>query len=619
MSGIEVIGLVLGILPLAIKGLKSYKSMLSDIKSANRDLTTLIHNLETEHIILLTTCELLLNDLVPLSQIDGLVKDPFGQGWGQFNDDIRVRLWTATDKFTENAKDMLSAAKELQEKLSLEEDGMVSADIPNNAYCLLTVYLKPQAESLKAIISRLKHKASFSLRKKDYEVIMSRIKTANCFLRDIVGQTGSLEPNRRRRSQGRVNKLIRNLSRSIFEALRCATTCQCVQNHDACLELVPRKASIVEDDIEDEVAKTFDFRVVLGSQEHFDTAETVGNNDDNDTSLRVDYSSQRMRWDSVSLRFEPKCQPKPHPDLSSICRDNSQDTRRRVRFSQSLGFGSWYESASASTTQTVTISSELELATRPVPTPVKNPSVVTSDLCKVLATWNTKQKALAAECCGYIEDTSLRFGVYPQHDDGEFKTAVTLRQIILNGQKNELPPFNHVEKLRVALAVSISLLHLYDTPWLLRTLSLDDIVFFRGAQDRTQCQPPLGPFLAKSSIREPAAAYPSNAVRGYRVPMNPLMLSLGALLVQLMLGYVVPELDLTSTSEITLDKLLEKHQAGERLKAETLQAGGANYMAAVNWCLGSVLSTAGLGSMDFSQGFHEEVVIRLENDIKQLM
>ncbi|KAF4991531.1 hypothetical protein FDECE_14005 [Fusarium decemcellulare] len=127
MSGIEVVGVVLGILPLAIEALKGYRIMLSRVRGADRDLKALIQDLETEQVRLQTTCEVLLDSIAPLTRIDTMVKKPFGPEWDQFSDEIRERLWTATDKFKEHAKEMQEAAEELREKLSVEADGKASA------------------------------------------------------------------------------------------------------------------------------------------------------------------------------------------------------------------------------------------------------------------------------------------------------------------------------------------------------------------------------------------------------------------------------------------------------------------------------------------------------------
>ena len=125
MSGLEVVGVVLGVLPLAVKALQGYVSVLSSVKNARRDLNALIRDLETEQIRLQTTCELLLDGVAPPSIIDKLIQTPFGPDWKPYNDRLRLRLWTTSNKFEEQVAQLQQAVQELRAKLCLEADGSV--------------------------------------------------------------------------------------------------------------------------------------------------------------------------------------------------------------------------------------------------------------------------------------------------------------------------------------------------------------------------------------------------------------------------------------------------------------------------------------------------------------
>lgn len=125
MSGLEVVGVVLGVLPVAVKAAQGYMTILSSMKDAHRNLKALIRDLETEHIRLQTTCELLLDGIAPPSVIDKLIQNPFGPDWKPYNDHLRLRLWTTAGKFEEQVAEMQNAANELRTKLCLEPDGSV--------------------------------------------------------------------------------------------------------------------------------------------------------------------------------------------------------------------------------------------------------------------------------------------------------------------------------------------------------------------------------------------------------------------------------------------------------------------------------------------------------------
>ncbi|KAM0553114.1 hypothetical protein ACHAPJ_007663 [Fusarium lateritium] len=356
MSGFEVAGVVLGVLPLAIEALKGYRTMLSWMRDADRNLKALIQDLETEQARLRVTCEVLLDGIAPLSRIDAMIEKPFGPEWNQFNDNIRVRLWTTTGRFKEHAREMKEAAEELREKLCIEADG-----------------------------------------KANYDSIISRIGKANSVLHELAGQNRELEPSRRRRSQDRVTQLIRGLSRSIFDALKSAAMCHCAQSHDVCLELISRKGALVPGDAEDDVAKNFNFHVALGSYESPD-ADT-GCSKQGEKMVK---HLQPTRWDSIRVQFEPKNEhtTEPPPSLSIAPTDcRSPSPGRRVRFLQILGPVSGRESTY--TAETLTVESEEDMATNTPACPAAAPPpVLISGLCQVVLAWHRDRRNPATRCCG---------------------------------------------------------------------------------------------------------------------------------------------------------------------------------------------------------------------------
>ncbi|RGP76046.1 hypothetical protein FLONG3_5437 [Fusarium longipes] len=228
------------------------------------------------------------------------------------------------------------------------------------------------------------------------------------------------------------------------------------------------------------------------------------------------------------------------------------------------------------------------------------------------------------ERCGYIADPHRTFSIYLQSCFPESSSAVTLRQMLGGGDK-EFQKLEFLEKLRIALAISMGILHLYSTPWLTGALTLDDVVFLRGNQKTvSHSESPLLPFMARNFVRRSNEAdslksIPQSEPRKPFKAINPMMLSLGAVLIQVMIGQAIPALDMASGSETSLNVMLEKYEAGDRFKDKVLQCGGWNYIVAVNWCLESVLGIMGLENENFCQSFYEEVVARLEKDIRQVI
>lgn len=126
----EAAGLVLGVIPLAIKGLNTYREIVSSLKNAKRDLDCLIRDLKTEHQILQNTCENLLKGIAPDSVLDAMVETPFGADWEAYNNEVQLRLWRSSAVFKERIEEMREAALDLQRKLAIDEEGKVSCDAP---------------------------------------------------------------------------------------------------------------------------------------------------------------------------------------------------------------------------------------------------------------------------------------------------------------------------------------------------------------------------------------------------------------------------------------------------------------------------------------------------------
>lgn len=122
----EAAGIVLGVIPIAIQGLNTYRNVFSSIKNARRDLDCLIRDLKTEHQILQNTCEILLKGIAPDSVLDAMIEKPFEEDWEAYDKEVRLRLWRSSPEFKERLQEMRDAALDLQRKLAIDGDGKVS-------------------------------------------------------------------------------------------------------------------------------------------------------------------------------------------------------------------------------------------------------------------------------------------------------------------------------------------------------------------------------------------------------------------------------------------------------------------------------------------------------------
>jgi len=131
MSGIEIIGIVLGTIPLVISALEHYQDTRQVVSTWRRHVRvtqSLMRNLQTEHGKLYNTCETLLGGIVPSTMLLPMLKEPFGSLWQ--NDDVRERIEQRLDHmyyvFAENVKDMLATIEQLKSNLGIDAHAKVS-------------------------------------------------------------------------------------------------------------------------------------------------------------------------------------------------------------------------------------------------------------------------------------------------------------------------------------------------------------------------------------------------------------------------------------------------------------------------------------------------------------
>lgn len=457
-----------------------------------------------------------------------------------------------------------------------------------------------------SILRELKQGAAFTLKKKDYESLLSRIKDGNSVLQDLTRQNYVLEPSRRHRSQLRVIRLMRRLTQSIFNALLNSTTCKCVRPHHVGLELTSRNMVLIPDDDDDQAAKRLDFNVIWGN--HGDSIK-VGTGSSSQNAAKT---YPRTCWESFRIQLADMAQEKQASSpviAQGVGPDATAKVARRVKWSHSVSFRS-RKQVTISGTQTSVVE-----ARSPTVVPILGDHVFSevSNLCRIFPGC----KGSAVDCYGYINDVERRFWLYPRLQRAGPCTTYTLRELLedkgpLNGA------FGYQEKLNVALALSVSVMHLHNTRWLAGKISLDDVIFLLDDEaPLSQGYSPYQPFMTRNLMGESTnrTEHPGPPRRILR-PINLTILSLAALLIQVIIGSVVNALELAGNLDIST--ILSKTEAAGQLASHTRELGGPNYENAVKWCLKSVLEVAGFEDDNFCQEFYGGVVALLETDAKLL-
>ncbi|KAK3401310.1 hypothetical protein B0T20DRAFT_503904 [Sordaria brevicollis] len=694
MSGIEVAGLVLGVLPVVIQALNGYRSILSSIRNVESDIQALILGLETERVRLRTSCELLLEGIVPAKEIDDLLEDPFSEKWKALGvtNKLKIRLWDAVTTYERTIGDMKTVEAELKRSVGfmVQEDG------------------KLKFNEKTSLLREWKSKSGFTLRKKDYDHIISRLQSANTFLDSCANRGRQLETSRKQRSYDRVIRILRNLTTSLFKALQnAASTCYCPKPHDvdACLELMARDMVFIHTvDKEDQVEKTVDFHVALSCA-----------NSDRTLAERSSLQSQQ-RWTNFRLQCTghgPRALPSTvRPSISSQSSTTSllpsETTTSTLQSSKEIITGSstrvrgwsrtatelssllhvtkplksrkrvgWADASTTtvgalihrmSTTSTLVTVPQLSSPTCTSQPPTDIPDESPLDLCRI--TLNKGKAQWSGEnCYGCIIDQTKdrRFGLYPpqgrnrvgatlsqpegQQNSG-FLTSLTLRQILEGQQRGtsthpqipgacRVPKLTLEAKLNMAHSISASVVHIHSTPWSSqhKVLTLDDIlILVDDSNDQFDVD---RPFISRPiQISDESLSLPRNHSLTYTAapdnnqqphhtpistethsifdderPFDPLPFSLGLLLLQLILGKVVDEIDLRGLYPLTIKKAQQISESAAHIASVQLNAfGGDILLNAVRWCLerGHGDIRAGFGDEEFCQEFCVSVVEKLE-------
>ncbi|KAI1429728.1 hypothetical protein F5Y12DRAFT_709729 [Xylaria sp. FL1777] len=456
MSGVEAVGLVLGVIPLIISALEHYqdgKSAVSTWRRHVRVVQSLLRNLKTEHGKLYNTCETLLGGIVSPAKLEPMLNEPFGPLWQ--NEDTKERIERRLDHmhntFQETVKDMLAIIEELKSNLGLNTEG------------------QPEwytGGTFKRNIMR----ASLVIKRSSYEEALQGLISKNQTLETIVLGSLRLEPSRGKRSRGKYLEPFRRIVSSIYKALQLGLCGACPQKHGVNLQLLAPRLSLRGD--EESIIKRLNFNVILSHH---------------DASWLVNSYPRSWNWKEVKLQVDiPSASPKRGLILPSRPALEAMDERRitkRVRISEE-GNHQTINSQALSNGFPETINPML-LAPQPMLTIGK--------LCQALSIDNFRAKT-----CAYVMDPSAqeygRFSVVHIDDicDSSELTFISVQDMMTNPfhlrRVSTLAP-SLPQKLTLASAIASGILQLHNTPWLSRIMTsgtlylakFDDIVSFNRA------------------------------------------------------------------------------------------------------------------------------------------
>lgn len=426
----------------------------------------------------------------------------------------------------------------------------------------------------------------YRMDRKDYQDTLSTISRGVSSLEVLTRLSVALEPSRRKRSRGRVFNILRDLSASIYRALRSGI--QCGDSHNVSLELATRPIEIGYEDKDEKVMNGMQFTVAIS----FEIA---------------DGSSRRRFWDEVDIKARSLSRAPPPPPTTAPAPVKKK--KKGVSFAAITQNLSIFEAIKPRSD----VESTVQAAS---PTPIEPASEILGpplDLCMALK----RAREARPTCYGHLTDDACpnhHFQVYPigSTDDSDTWSIVTLHDVLEH--KGGLPPLSSLaQRVRLAFAVASSVLQLSSTPWLTDVLTSKNLHFFR----RGECLSYQSPFILRSlpECHLQSLSIDDEVRRPVNIPMNNTTLfALGILLLEIILGS-------------TFDKLREQHEKGSfagdelgvirdsitarRLLEQHVALINPSYKTVVERCMGCTASHS-LDEEDFRCEVYNSVVLELE-------
>ncbi|KAK5726019.1 hypothetical protein LTR15_004210 [Elasticomyces elasticus] len=244
MSGIEIVGVVLGVLPLIVQGLQKYSEGVSTTKRLlhpDRELRRLRLRVNAELQIFRNTARLLLVNITTEADVVALINNPNASIWneGELENKLKTTLDSSYKIWREVMENMHEAVDELQSRLGLSLTVPAYLIYPRNKLLLTMDQPSSTQEGMSAMQSL---KIGFG--KTVFEELIIRIKDHNEVFARLTAQSLSLALHRipARRRVPDYSK-IRADAKQVFATLDIGLRCPCRLEHILYLALKTTKSA----------------------------------------------------------------------------------------------------------------------------------------------------------------------------------------------------------------------------------------------------------------------------------------------------------------------------------------------------------------------------------------
>lgn len=449
-----------------------------------------------------------------------------------------------------------------------------------------------------------------------YDRILGHLKDGNSRLSTMISGNKELEGYRTIRSQIRLVRIIRRLSKATLNALMSCFDCSC--KHTMGIELQRYEEIIFDDDKDENVAKRLDVHVAIGSAK---LEPQRAQSPSRDSAIGLNGNLVKNTWDLLSVAvLDPLASPgrtdsahgypghpmshgTPHSRslspaklINSLSQIFKKKPKKSVKFvadskmSPMLSISSTAVSAAetleGSTMSVCTVSSKSSSKSKKL-------GNLCEEICMGLSIKDSN------ECYGYVEsqemwDPDARLGVFRRCPPDP---PVRLSQVLEENDKEVYEVLE--ERIKIAAAVATSALQLWETGWYHETVSVDKIMVC-VASGRT---------FAVRDLQDSASRAKAGGA-------NLALLSLGILLVNLLVRWD-ERVDVDFQTIDLPGSVMAKREGMERL--ENLRKScsislAPGYETACEWCFQKFLDRRGFRYEKFCEEFLSQVVRPLTDE-----
>lgn len=601
-------------------------------------------SLRLEQARLESICEKLLNGLVPVTEIEAMMKDPRRPLWKAkgLHDKIAIQLWKSGKDIMAAIEDINSAINEIKIKLKLVGGEASLCHLNTVLRYLIFLLWREEITNVNQVQVDEKHikqqfkRAKFTLKSDIYNEQIDRIKNGVTSIENHLSANIELEPPRRRRSQLQSHKTLRDVASSLCQALQSAFVCQCPESHVSVLPTEYPKENLIPNllNLKNVVpTNTLSPQTVeFGLRRASDIL--LPGPQDNETlvpksvhfHIAVRYQVELPDRQSSTLRNGLIVRPVTKSNNPSTAVSMASNITTAAFTNKSTIFsGSTLSSipvkchpirtASAVSTLVQDAARIPRMLSVPGPTAAQDPSRLV-DLYRTIRARSASPRLESAY--GFIYDKSstklLRYELFPTNIVKENIDTISL-DTILSEYRAHQRTLSLKTRLYLAVVLASSFLQLSGTGWMPEVVTHHNIFFAKRAGSVSYREP-----IITKPFTEPRKSgdKPHNSALPYNAPL----FSLGILLIEIILR--TPFHKLMGTEGLQRDpnyniaKHLMDFEVAKSLLNRVRSNGDEAYKHAVRCCIKNEYRNQGLEDKDVQEHLYTRVFKRLKQSLEAL-